>query len=307
MADDPYATLGVPRTASDAEIKKAYRKLAKDLHPDLNPGDASAVDRFKKVSAAYDLLRDPEQRASFDRGEIDASGAERQEQRFYRDFADTAGGRRYHSSAGFEDFADVSDIFGDFFGRQAGTAAEGLRFRGGDLRYQMEIDFLDAVNGAERRITLPDGGSLDLSIPAGVRDGATLRLRGKGTPGIGGGGPGDALIDIVVRPHSVFQRDGDDIVVEAPITIDEAVLGGKIEVPTIAGAVRMNVPERSSSGDTLRLRGRGVKSKGRKAGDQRVILKIVAPEEPDPELEAALRAWRDRRKDDPRHDLRRAS
>ena len=218
MADDPYRVLGVSKTASDAEIRKAYRKLAKELHPDLNPGDASAEDRFKRVAAAYHLLGDPERRKRFDAGEIDATGAERPEQQYYRQYAGGDGGERYYSSAGFEDFADVSDIFADLFRGRAGRGggADGFEARGQDVRYHLDVDFLDAVRGAKRRITMPDGKVLDLSIPPGTRDGGTLRLKGKGAPGLGGGPAGDALVEISVRPHALFTRDGDDIVVPSP-------------------------------------------------------------------------------------------
>lgn len=308
MADDPYETLGVERSATDAEIKKAYRKLAKDLHPDLNPGDPAKAERFKNVSAAYDLLRDPEQRARFDRGEIDASGAERPQQRFYRDFADADRQGRYHSSSGFEDFADASDIFSEFFGRRAGSGAQGPRMRGQDIHYHLEIDFLDAVYGAERRITMPNGGAIDLRIPPGTPNGGTLRLKEKGGPGLGGGAAGDALIEISVRPHPLFGRQGGDILLELPVTIDEAVLGAKVDVPTISGRVRMQIPKGASSGDMLRLKGKGVKAKGRPPGDQRVVLKIVSPKDADPELEACLRKWREKRRGDPREEIfRRAS
>ncbi|WP_375565818.1 DnaJ C-terminal domain-containing protein [Oceaniradius stylonematis] len=309
MADDPYATLGVSGTASEADIRKAYRALAKELHPDLNPGNASAEDRFKKVSAAYHLLGDPERRKRFDAGEIDASGAERPEQQFYRRYADADGGGRYDSAAGFEDFADVSDIFADLFsGRSSGgRTGGGVKARGPDVRYHLDVDFLDAARGAKRRITMPDGKTLDLSIPPGISDGGTLRLKGKGAPGLGGGLAGDALVEVSVRQHTVFTREGDDIVVEVPITLDEAVLGAKVEVPTIGGRVNMTVPMGASSGDVLRLKGRGIRPKGRPPGDQRVVLKIVMPESVDPELETFMRDWRERHRYDPRQDLRRAS
>lgn len=314
MADDPYETLGVEKSATDAEIKKAYRKLARELHPDLKPGDAGAEERFKAVSAAYDLLRDPEQRSRFDRGEIDASGQERPQQRYYRDFADAEGGQRYHSSAGYEDMSDMSDVLNEIFGRRAAAGSGGgpggefreVRMRGPDLRYNLDVEFLDAVNGAARRVTLPDGAALELTIPPGTADGATLRLRGKGGPGYNGGPSGDALVSVTVRPHPVFRREDDDIVMDLPITIDEAVLGGKVDVPTVSGQVRMTVPKRSSSGDTLRLRGKGVAAKGRKPGDQRVVLNIVAPDNADPELEAFLEGWKGRGRQNPRVKLRRA-
>lgn len=300
MNEDPYECLGVSRTATQAEIQKAYRKLAKSHHPDLNPGDKAAEDRFKAASAAYQLLKDPEQRGRFDRGEIDASGVERPQHRFYREYADRDTGGRYASSAGYEDFGDSSDIFADLFrGRGQGSRTR-FHARGHDIHYRLDVDFLDAVNGTKRRVSLPDGSSLDVTIPAGIGDGETMRLRGKGGEGVGEGAPGDALIEVSVRPHPLFAREGDDIVVEIPIAIDEAVLGAKVEVPTISGDVRMTVPAGSSSGDVLRLRGRGVTAKGRPAGNQRVVLKIVVPKEPDEPLRKAMEAFRERRRGDPR-------
>jgi len=303
MPDDPYSVLGVAKGASDADIRKAYRKLAKELHPDLHPGDKTAEERFKAVSAAYHLLSDPERRARFDRGEIDASGGERPKQDFYRDYAGADGGGRYYTASGFEDLSDVSDVFAEMFGRRG--RGGGFDIRGQDVRYRLDVDFLDAVNGAKRRITLPDGNNLDLTIPPGVQTGQVLRLKGKGIPGIGKGAPGDALVEIGVRPHPVFRREGKDILLELPITIDEAILGAKVEVPTIAGRVKMTVPKGASTGDILRLKGRGVKDRNGADGDQKVILKIVAPEEIDGELEEFMRSWRERHRSDPRREMRR--
>jgi DnaJ-class molecular chaperone len=306
MSDDPYKALGVAKTATEAEIKKAYKKIVRESHPDLNPGDAGAVERFKAASAAYDLLKDPETRARFDRGEIDATGAERPERRYYRDYAN-AGGGAYHTTRGFEDFEDVSDIFSDFIhrGGRGGHPRGGraFRMRGQDLRYSLEIDFLDAARGATRRITLPDGQMLDVRIPEGSANGQTIRLRGKGAPGIGGGPPGDALVAISVRKHKFFRRDGDDILLELPVTIDEALLGGKVSAPTLDGEVSLTIPKGASSGQVLRLRGKGVKRKD-KRGDQKVTLKIVAPPEIDAELEAFLKDWAKTHRHDPRKGLK---
>ncbi|WP_085032495.1 DnaJ C-terminal domain-containing protein [Ensifer aridi] len=305
MSEDPYQILGVPRTATQSDIRKAYRKRAKELHPDLHPGDKQVEAKFKALSAAYHLLNDPDQRARFDRREIDASGAERPQQRFYRNYADTDQAGRYTSAGGAGEFEDLSDIFSDLFGQRG----EGSRFRtvGQDLHYQLEVEFLDAANGARRRITLPDGNTIDLAIPPGTRDGSTLRLKGKGAPGFGGGARGDALIEIRVRPHPVFQRKGDDIEVDLPITLYEAVLGAKIEVPTISGRVSMTVPKGSNTGDVLRLRGKGVKSGQGAAGDQRVKLQVVLPERVDPDLQALIETWRRAHPYDPREALRRVS
>ena len=288
MPADPYETLGVKKDASADEIQKAYRGLAKKLHPDLNPGNKKAEEQFKEVSAAYGLLSDPEKRGRFDRGEIDASGQERPQQRYYRDFADGGTSRTYSNEAGYADFAD-EDLFADLFGRGGRT---NLRMRGGDALYQLEVDFLDAVNGAKRQITLPDGAALEVTIPAGTREDQVLRLRGKGRPGIGGGAPGDALIEIAVRPHPQFTRKGDDIHVELTIPLDQAVLGGRISVPTPSGPVTMTVPKWSNSGAVLRLKGKGVPRRGGARGDEYVTLKVMLPERPDPELEKLIAQWR---------------
>lgn len=287
MTDDPYTVLGVSRTASDAEIKKAYRALARKLHPDLNPGDAALEERFKSVSAAYDFLRDPERRKRFDAGEIDASGAEKPDRSFYRQYADTGQRHRYEPDGAFD---DLSDLFGR--GGFGGGARGGMRFRGGDLRYHLEIGFLDAVNGATRRVTTPDGATLDIAIPAGIADGQTIRLAGRGQPGLNDGPPGDALISITVTPHPVFVRDGDDIRVELPVSVDEAVLGATVDVPTVSGRVKLRIPPGSSSGKMLRLKGKGVKGPKPVAGDQLVTLKIVLPETVDATLKSAMETVR---------------
>jgi DnaJ-class molecular chaperone len=307
VSKDPYEVLGVSKKASQDEIHKAYRKLAKKLHPDLNPGNAKAADQFKDVASAHDLLGDPEKRARFDRGEIDAAGAERPQQRYYREYADAGGARRYHTSAGYEDFGDASDLFADLFGRSRGGArggARSARMRGQDVQYRLELDFLEAVRGGKRRITLPDGSALDLTIPEGTADGHVLRLKGKGGPGIGGGPAGDALIELIVKPHPLFSRQGDDIVIELPITLDEAVLGGKIETPTVSGRVALTIPKGSSSGQTLRLRGKGVKTRSGKHGDQLVRLKVVMPPQIDSELQEFMQKWGEGHRYDPRADLR---
>jgi DnaJ-class molecular chaperone len=314
MSADPYTTLGVSKTASEDEIRKAYRDLAKKLHPDLNPGDATAAERFKAVSAAYDILKDPEKRARYDRGEIDASGAERAQQRYYRDYAEQAGAGRYQSSAGFQDFGDFSDIFSDLFGRGGAQGGAGgfagghrgasFRAKGQDVRYRLEVEFLDAVKGATTRITAPDGRTLDLKIPPGMQDGKTLRLKGEGAPGVGGGASGDALVEVTVKPHAYFARENDDILLDLPISIDEATLGAKVEAPTIDGRVSLTVPAGASSGQVLRLRGKGVKAAtGVGRGDQLVRLLIVSPPEVDEELKSFMEKWRADHGYDPRKGL----
>lgn len=321
MPDDPYKVLGLDTSASAEDIKKAYRKAVRDNHPDLHPDDPEAEARFKAVSAAYDILKDPETRARYDRGEIDASGAERPERQFYRDYTGAAG-NAYQGAREFHGFEGGSDIFEEILrGRARGRAgpgaggfggfgaagpggAGGFRARGPDARYALEVDFLEAAKGATKRITLPDGGTLDVKIPEGVEDGQTIRLRGKGSEGYGGGPPGDALVTLSVRPHPVFRREGADIHVTLPITLDEAVLGGKVAAPTIDGSVRVTVPEGASGGRTLRLRGRGVaRGQGKGRGDQLVTLRIVSPPEIDDDLKRFMKEWRKTHAYDPRKGM----
>jgi DnaJ-class molecular chaperone len=287
LSDDPYAILGVKTDASPEQIRKTYRKLARKLHPDLNPGNIEAEEQFKNVSRAYDLLNDPEKRARFDRGEIDISGVERPRQRYYRDFAEPSADHAYTSDAGFADF-EADDILSELFGRRG---RPNLRRRGADIRYHLSLDFLDAVNGATSLVTLPDGSTLDVRIPPGTRDGQTLRLRGKGEPGRGDAPPGDALIEIGVRPHPVFRREGDDIRFEQGVPLATAVLGGRIAVSAPAGPVTVTIPKWSDSGKVLRLRGKGVPRTDGTAGDAYVKLLIKLPDKPDPELERVVAAW----------------
>lgn len=304
MSADPYDDLGVAKTATAAEIKKAYKRIARESHPDLNPGDTAAADRFKAASAAHDILKDPEQRARFDRGEIDASGQETPQRRYYREYADS-GETAYNTGRGYQDFEDLSGVFSDLFGRRgrSGDRSGGqFSMRGPDQRYMLDIGFLEAALGATRRITLPGGDSLDVKIPEGLADGQTIRLRGKGGPGVGDGQPGDALVTVSVGEHPLFRRDGTDILLDLPISLDEAVLGGKVEAPTIDGKVALTIPKGASSGRVLRLRGRGVPSK-KKRGDQLVTLKIVPPKEIDAELEAFMRRWREDHSYDPRKGM----
>ena len=266
-AANPYETLGVAPKASDEDIRATYRKLAKRYHPDLNPGDKKAEERFKAISAAYSLVGDAEQRRRFDRGEIDAEGQPRQERPSYRSHAEGGEGRKY---SGAVDPEDLGDIFSDFFAAGGGGGGPPRRARGRDMQYALSVDFLDAARGATRRIDLPDGRTLDVRIPPGIEDGQVMRLAGQGSPGRQGGPSGDALIEIHVEPHPFFRREGNDIHVEVPITLAEAVLGARIAVPTMQGSVTMTVPKRSDSGTRLRLRGRGIG-----AGDQYVTLKLT--------------------------------
>jgi DnaJ-class molecular chaperone len=293
---DPYEVLGVATSATADDIQKTYRKLAKKLHPDLNPGDASAEEKFKKVAGAYDLLSNAEKRKRYDAGEIDETGTERPQQQYYRDYAGSDFGR-YASSAGFEDFAAGDDPFADLFRRS--TQARANR-RGQDLHYRLSISFVESITGGPQRVTLPSGGMLDVTIPAGIVDGQSLRLKGKGAPGTGKGGPGDAFIEIEVRSDPRFIRDGDDITIEVPISLSEAVLGGKIRVPTPTGDVTMTVPAGSNSGSTLRLRGKGAPLPGGGRGDEFVKLRIMLPKPADPDLEQFVSNWEAGRSFNPR-------
>lgn len=302
MSRDPYELLGVKKDATQKDIQSAFRKLAKKLHPDLNPGDKKAEDRFKEISAAYELLSDEEKRGRFDRGEIDMTGAEQAPRHYYRDYASAGNaGNPYHNSAGYADFGDSDDIFSSFFSRR--TRGGDFHAQGQNRQYSMEVDFLDAVNGTKTQIRLPDGPALDLQIPPGTRDGQTLRLRGKGEAGIGGGRPGDALVEIRVRPHRFYVRDGDDIRFDLPITLREAVLGGKVRAPTPSGPVNLTLPPHSNTGKVLRLKGKGVPKKDGSTGDIYISLKIVLPNGPDQQLTDFMTGWTAGDEQDPRKGM----
>ncbi len=303
MAQDPYDTLGLSRSATQDDIRVAFRKIAKKDHPDLNPGDKSAEDRFKAANTANEILSDPERRAKFDRGEIDAAGQDRAPERpFYRDYAQGNAGSRYYGNGGVNP-DDLGDIFGEFFANQGGAAGGTRPRKGADRRYRIEVPFLSAINGATERLTLPSGESVDVRIPPGIEDGQVLRLRGKGDPGRAGGADGDALIEISVAAHPVYRRVGKDVELDLPVTLAEAALGGKIGVPTPRGEVQLTIPAHSDAGTRLRLRGRGVAD----SGDLYVTLKLVAGPT-DAALDAALRDWMGRHADfDPREGLRRST
>lgn len=310
MTLDPYAALGISKGATAEEIKKAYRKIARSNHPDLNPDDPAAEARFKDAGRAHDLLRDPEQRRRFDAGEIDATGAEKAPRRYYREEARRPENpyTQSRSAAGGDPFGkgfNADEFFADFSRSRGAGAGKGFT-RGGpgdrpgqDTRYRLAVTFLDAVRGTKTPITLPDGSALEVKIPEGARDGQTLRLRGKGELGFGAGQPGDAYITLDVTPNPDFEREGDDILVTVPISIDEAILGGKIPVNTVTGAVNLTVPAGASSGQILRLKGRGVKGRSGK-GDQRVTLRIVSPPIIDAALKEFMAGWRADHAYDPR-------
>lgn len=321
MRQDPYEILGVKRDASQKDIQSAFRKLAKKHHPDLNPGDKKAEDLFKEISAANEILGDEEKRGRFDRGEIDINGTERAPyhqreyagagmgEEVYFDEADFArhfgGGQQF----GADQFGGFEDIFASFMSRRGGAsqfhsqAASQATSKGADVHYRMEIDFLDAVNGTTTSVSLAPGAGLDVKIPAGTRDGQILRLRGKGGKAPGNVPDGDALIEVHVKPHPFFVRDGDNIRVEVPITIREAVLGGKVKVPTPTGYVNLTLKPHTDTGTVLRVKGKGVAKAGGTHGDLLVTTRIVLPEKPDPDLTAFLEASPETADGDPRRHL----
>jgi DnaJ-class molecular chaperone len=275
---DPYKILGVKPGASDAEIKKSYRRLARESHPDLDPGNPKAEERFKDISSAYDLLSDPDTRGKYDRGEIDASGA-----------------RKKTRGNGFGGFGGFNRGNANPF-RSGNRKGPGIRVNGADVEYALSLDFLESVKGGTKYISTTNGKRLKVTIPAGIADGATLRLKNQGLPGFGGGKAGDALVDIEVRPDPMFRREETDILTDVPITLPEAVLGAKIEVPTIDGPVTLSVPKGSNTGTILRLKGKGMPlSKGDtkpdQRGDQYVTLKVVLPREQDEELIEFIKKW----------------
>ena len=293
MARDPYEILGVRKDSSNEEIQKAFRRMAKKSHPDLYPGDKKAEDSFKDLNSAYDIIGDPAKRTRFDRGEINAEGAEIRKNPFARGSSYRPGGSGAQSGFAFE---DLSDLFGGMF-RGARSPGNGTPFGGGesaqnqDTRFSLNVEFIDAAIGAKKRLTLPGGRSLDVNIPAGLLDGQTIRLKGQGGHK-SGGRTGDALIEVTVKPHSTFRREGNDIHIELPISLKEAALGAKVEVPTIEGSLTVTIPQGSNSGARLRLKGKGiVSSKGKAAGDQYVTLKILLPKVMDADLEEFLNGW----------------
>lgn len=282
---DPYEVIGVSRSASAADLKKAYRRLVKETHPDLHPGDKKVEQRFKELSSAYDLLSDKKKRARFDRGEIDADGRERPEFAFHRAYGDASRGGRTTSSAGGGGFS-AHDIFDELFGRTP------LKTKGANISYALTVDFLEAARGAKRRVVLSSGRSLEVNIPPGTENGQTLRLKGQGLPGMGGGPIGDALIEIRTGSHPFFTRKGRDVTVDVPVTLHEAVLGANIQVPTIDGKVAVKVPRGANSGTRLRLKGKGIAGPGNSRGDQYVKLTVMLPDTPDAELTNFLGRWK---------------
>jgi len=302
LAQDPYSELGVARTASADEIRKAFRKLAKQYHPDKNPGDAKAEERFKRVSAAFDLLGDADKRKKFDRGEIDADGRETM-----RGFSGDPRAGGFSPGGGFgggQGFSgsfegvDLNDIFGDILGARGGGRGFGGPTKGADVRGKAEIDLEQAIKGGKTRLAFSDGRTIEVTIPKGAIDGQMLRLKGQGAPGRAG--PGDAIIELEIRPHPVFKREGESLVMDLPISVPDAVLGAKVEAPTPEGPVTLTVPKGSSSGARLRLKARGLPDGRGGRGDLFARLQIVLPEAIDPALEAFAEEWRKDRPYTPR-------
>lgn len=299
---DPYQLLGVERTATGEEIKQAYRRLAKKYHPDLNPGRAEIEQRFKEISAAYAILSDPQKRGRFDRGEIDANGSE---QRSSHAHARHARSQRRRPQGpppgggfGGDDF--FSDLFGTRRRSDGSTSAQqqqqstrtGPGRKGGDINYAVHVSFNEAALGTRRRVELSSGKALEITIPAGTRDQQKLRLKNQGLPGENGAAAGDAIIEVHVEPHPLFAREADDIHLEVPVTLPEALLGGVIRVPTLGAAVAVRVPPGSNTGTILRLKGKGIPhANGQGAGDQFVKLKVVLPDPPDPDLVEFVERW----------------
>ena len=299
---DPYSVIGVSKKASATEIKRAYHTLAKELHPDLNPGDTSVEKQFKEVSAAYNLLSDKEQRAKFDRGEINADGSPA----FSNPFHSSANANhRGRSGANFsfnQGRPGFDNLFSDLFGNN--TSYRGSPARGRNLSFVLKVSLEDVAKGVIRRVKISREKVLDVKVPRGTMDGQVLRLKGQGESGSLGAPLGDALVTINLKKHQLFTLNGYDIHLQVPIGLDEAILGAKLTVPTLYGKVALNVPKNTSSGLKLRLRGKGLSPIGKKAGDQIVYLNVVLPESTDPALEAFARQWKGGEGDRIRRKLR---
>lgn len=296
---DPYQILGVTCEATLDDIRTAYRRLAKKNHPDLHPGDKGAEARFKEIASAYGIVGDEAKRAQFDSGKIDASGAEQHpqpERPSYRQHAESQAGSRYErpwNGAG----QDQDDLIAELFGRHARAQARGI-----DITYTFAVDFIEAIGGAKKRVVMADGRTVDITIPAGLKDGQTLRLRGQGQPGLGGAEPGDVLVVVHVKHHPVFRRDGPDIRSTLPVTLAEAMAGKKVAVETVTGTVNLAVPKGSNTGTILRLRGKGVPTNGSN-GDHLVELQVSLPTTADEEFVQYIVEWEAKHPYDPRKGL----
>ena len=308
---DPYDVLGVPKKATEAEIKKAFRALAKKHHPDKHANDPKAVKKFQEISAAYELLGDTEKRAQYDRGEIDEAGQPKGfnqgfhpggagfEQGF-EGFRARSGGRtgpqgfEYQWSGGGNEGVNAEDIFSELFGGLGGGGGKRRQQtrKGADVQLQTTVSLQEAAQGGTRRVVLADGRQLEVRIPPGVKDGQQIRLRGQGVPGERGGPPGDALITVTIAPHPYLERDGRDLRMDLPVTLKEAILGAKVPVPTLTGPVTLTVPPHSNSGRVLRLKAKGLPGTGGESpGDLYVRLVVAVPESPDPKLDAFVQSW----------------
>jgi DnaJ-class molecular chaperone len=328
---DPYDVLGVSRSASAAEIKSAFRKLAKKLHPDANKHDPKAASRFAELNAAHEIIGDADKRKAFDRGEIDAEGKPRFQG--FEGFGTGAGGgagaggfgregvfetfsfgpegfQRSGARGSFRGQGGIEDILKDMFGGGAsGRGRSGAHFEqedfapaSRDIAAALTVTLSEAAKGAKKRLQLPSGKEVDVKIPQGIGDGQQIRLKGQGQAAVGGGRAGDLLITITLAPHPLFEREGADLRLELPITLYEAVLGGKVRVPTLDGAVELAIPAGTSSGRTFRLKGKGFPAKDG-VGDLLATVRIALPERADPDLEALMRKWRDDKLYNPRKDL----
>ena len=305
MARDPYLELGVSRTASAAEIRKAFHKLAKQHHPDTNPGDKKSEERFKQVSAAFDIIGDVEKKKKFDAGEIDVDGRETGRGGFGGGGSPFGGGfNRGGGGGGFQRGGagegpeiDLNDLFGDILGRNRGAGAGGgggfgggFAPKGADVRARLDIDLEEAIKGGKKRVAFSDGRTIDVTIPAGAQEGQTLRLKGQGSPGRGG--QGDALIELAIKPHPIYRPENGALVMDLPVSVPDAVLGGKVEAPTPDGPVTLTVPKGSNTGAKLRLKGRGLADAKGVRGDLFARLVVTLPDTPDAELETFAEAWR---------------
>lgn len=312
MTRDPYEVLGVQKSASDAEIKKAYRRLAKTYHPDANKDDKKAHERFSEATAAYDLLNDKDKRGKYDRGEIDADGNPRFAGfgggGFERAAGARGGGTRWTYQGGDMHAEDIlNEIFGGFGGARGGFGTESRTrtraARGEDVQLALEIDEIEAARGTTKRMRLPSGKEGDVKIPAGVQSGQQVRLKGQGKASPYGGPAGDAIVNVSVVPHPLFRVEASDVRLDLPVTLYEAVLGAKVRTPTLDSQIELTVPPGSSGGRVLRLKGRGLPKPKGGHGDLLVSLRIILPSESDPELEALMKKWRDGKPYDARSKL----